>query len=321
MNELLIMEILEKPLWMWGFFLSVVLMLVTFDLLVMNRNPRALSVKDSLRMSAFYICVSLAFSVFIWQYIGSDAGEDFLTGYIVEQTLSMDNVFVISLIFTFFAIPRENQYRVLFWGIIGVVVLRGIMIGVGSELVHRFEWTLYVFAVFLIFTGIKMLFAGDKPMDIEQNPLLKLLRRNLRITDELHGQRFFIKQRVDGKMVRFATPLFVTLLVVEFADIIFAVDSVPAIFAITKDTYVVYTSNIFAILGLRALYFSLSAMVHRFEYLKYSLSILLVFIGSKIFIADALGLEKFPQSVSLGMTFAILGAGVVYSLYKTREVK
>ena len=321
MNDLLSLDAMGKPLWMWLVFLGIIATLVVFDLAIMNRHARALTVKDSLRMSAFYICVSLAFSAFVWHYVGQDAGEDFLNGYIVEQTLSMDNVFVISIIFGFFGIPRENQYRVLFWGIIGVVLLRGIMIGVGAELVHRFEWTLYVFAIFLIFTGIKMLFAGEKPMDIEKNPLLKLLRRNLRITDHLHGERFFVKKLVEGEMLWFATPLFITLVVVEFADIIFAVDSVPAIFAITKDTYVVYTSNIFAIMGLRALYFSLSAMVHRFEYLKYSLAVLLVFIGSKIFIADALGLEKFPQSVSLGLTFAILGSGIAYSLFKTRGVK
>jgi tellurite resistance protein TerC len=321
MNELWMMEVMEKPFWMWAFFLTIVLALVVFDLAVTHRHPRALSVKDSLRMSTFYICVSLAFSVFVWHYISPEAGKDFITGYIVEQTLSMDNVFVISMIFTFFAIPRENQYRVLFWGIVGVVVLRGIMIAAGSALVHRFEWTLYIFAIFLILTGIKMLLTGDKPVDIEKNPLLKFLRRNMRITKELHGQKFFVKQEVNGKKLRFATPLFIALIVIEFADLIFAVDSVPAIFAITKDTYIVYTSNIFAILGLRALYFSLSAMVHRFEYLKYSLSILLVFIGSKIFIADALGLEKFPQSISLSLTFLILGTGVVYSLYKTRHLK
>lgn len=318
MHDLLIVNIMGKPLWMWTVFLGIVFLLMLLDLGVLHRKSRELSVQESLKMSAFYIVVGLLFSVFVWYAIGEEAGMNFLNGYIIEKTLSVDNLFVMSVIFSFFAIPPQNQYRVLFWGILGVIVLRGIMIGLGSELVHRFEWTLYVFALFLIFTGIKMLLADDKPINIEKNPILKLVRRYVRITPELHGNRFFVKQAVHGKKHYFATPLFVALVVIEFADIIFAVDSVPAIFAITKDTYIVYTSNIFAILGLRALYFALAAMVHRFEYLKYSLSVLLVFIGSKIFIADLLGLDKFPQALSLGLTFAILGAGVIYSLRKTR---
>lgn len=319
MLELLTMDLIGKPVWMWAGFITIVLLLMLFDLGLLNRGSRELTIKDSLRMSVFYIAIGLLFSVFVWHYISPEAGENFLNGYIVEKTLSMDNVFIISVIFSFFAIPQKYQHRVLFWGILGVILLRGIMIGAGSALVQRFEWTMYLFAAFLVFTGVKMLFADEKPADMEKNRLLKFLRRTIRITPELHGNRFFVNQIVDGKKQRFATPLFIALIVIEFADILFAVDSVPAIFAITTDTYVVYTSNIFAILGLRALYFALSAMVHRFEYLKYSLSLLLIFIGSKIFIADALGIEKFPQSLSLGITFVILGAGVAYSLHKTRH--
>ena len=260
MTDLLSFDLMGKPAWMWAGFLAIVLVLMLFDLGVMHRTAREPSVKDSLRMSAFYISVALLFSAFVWHFIGQEAGEDFLNGYIVEETLSMDNVFVMSIIFTFFAIPHKYQYRVLFWGILGVVVLRGIMIGAGSALVHRFEWTLYVFAIFLIFTGVKMLIADDKPADMEKNPILKFLRRRVRITPELHGHKFLVRQVVDGRRLRFATPLLIALIVIEFADIVFAIDSVPAIFAITNDTYVVYTSNIFAILGLRALYFALAAM-------------------------------------------------------------
>lgn len=321
MPDFLYVELIGKPLWMWGVFLALVLFLLGLDLGILHRRNRSMDVKESLRMSGFYIVIALLFSLFVWRYAGLEAAENYLNGYVIEKTLSMDNLFVMSLIFGAFSIPRENQYRVLFWGILGVIVLRGIMIGVGTELVRQFEWTLYVFAVFLIITGIKMLVTDDKPVEIEKNPLLQWARRHLRMTTQLHGNRFFVRQEVAGKRALFVTPLFVALLVIEFADIIFAVDSVPAIFAITSDTYVVYTSNIFAILGLRALYFALAAMVHRFEYLGVSLAILLIFIGSKIFIADFLGLEKFPQSLSLGITLAILGSGICYSLWKTRDEK
>jgi tellurite resistance protein TerC len=242
---------------------------------------------------------------------------------VVEKTLAMDNVFVIALIFSYFAIPRMYQHRVLFWGILGVIVLRGIMIGLGATLVSQYSWILYIFAAFLIFTGIKMMFVGDTEMDISQNPILKFMKKRMNVTDELHGHDFFVKKPhpVSGKLVRFATPLFLALVLVEIADLVFAVDSVPAVFAITTDPFIVYTSNIFAILGLRALYFALAAILHRFHYLKYALSLLLVFIGSKIFVADLMGWEKFPASWSLSITFAILAAGVIFSLWKTSGPK
>jgi tellurite resistance protein TerC len=231
----------------------------------------------------------------------------------------MDNIFVIALIFGFFAIPRAYQHRVLFWGIIGVIVLRGIMIGLGATIVEHYDWVLYIFAAFLIFTGVKMLFVGDDEPSIEGNRFIALLKRRLNVTDKIEGHSFFVHKpdAETGRIVRYATPLFLALITIEIADLIFAVDSVPAVFTITTDPYIVYTSNIFAILGLRALYFALSAILHRFAYLKYALSVLLVFIGSKIFIASALGWEKFPPAWSLGMTFLILGVGVTYSLWKT----
>lgn len=320
MPDIMYANFLDKPVWMWAVFAAVVAVLLVLDLGVIHRKPGALSIKQSLRMSAFYMAVGVAFAGFVWHALGAQAANDYLTGYIVEETLSMDNIFVMSLIFSYFHIPRHLQYRVLFYGILGVVILRGIMIGVGTALVHEFEWVLYVFSVFLVFTGIKMLFAHDSDPDIGNNIVLKILRKCIRISPDLDGQKFFvIKKDAKGRAHRYATPLFAALLVIEFVDLIFAVDSVPAIFAITDDTYVVYTSNIFAILGLRALYFALSAMIHRFEYLKYSLALVLVFIGGKIFVTDLFGMEKFPSWLSLSVTIAILGAGVVYSLHKTRK--
>jgi tellurite resistance protein TerC len=233
----------------------------------------------------------------------------------------MDNVFVIAMIFGYLAIPRQYQHRVLFWGILGVIVLRAIMIGFGATLVSEFGWILYVFAAFLIFTGIKMLTIGHAEPDLSQNPVLRFMRRRFRVTDQLHGNRFFVHQpdSKTGKLERYMTPLFLALVMIEIADVIFAVDSVPAIFAITTDPYIVYTSNIFAILGLRALYFALAAIIHRFAYLRQALALLLVFIGSKVFVADLLGWTKFPAEWSLGITFAILASGVGYSLWRTRE--
>ncbi len=233
----------------------------------------------------------------------------------------MDNVFVIAMIFSFLSIPREYQHRVLFWGILGVIVLRAVMIGFGAALVSNFGWVLYLFAAFLIFTGAKMLFwDGDENRTPSDNPLLGWVHRRFPATDRLHEDRFFVREtdEATGKAGLVMTPLFVALLMIEVADVIFAVDSVPAIFAITTDPYIVYTSNIFAILGLRALYFALAAVLHRFAYLKQALAVLLVFIGSKIFVADFMGWQKFPAEGSLGVTFVILGIGIAYSLWRTR---
>lgn len=319
--EFFFAEAMGKPIWMWASFISIVILLLAFDLGVLHRKEREISIKESLSLSAFYIAIALAFGGWVWLELGAQSGKEYLTGFIVEKTLAMDNVFIISLVFTYFAIPYKYQHRVLFWGILGVIVLRAIMIGLGATLVSEFSWILYIFAAFLIFTGIKMLYIGDQLPSIEDNPLLKFLRRNMRVTNELHGKKFTV-QLVDqntGRKATYMTPLMVALIIIEFVDLIFAVDSVPAIFTITLDPYVVYTSNIFAILGLRALYFALAAVIHRFKYLKPALAWVLIFIGSKTFIADALDMEKFPAGLSLGITFAILFTGVVVSLYKTRQ--
>lgn len=319
--DILFTLFLGTPIWMWLTFIGIVIALMVLDLGVLSKTDHEIGIAESLRFSAMYISLGLAFSGFVWWQMGAEATAQYLTAFVVEKTLAMDNVFVIALIFSYFAVPRMYQHRVLFWGILGVIVLRGVMIGAGATLVAQYHWVLYIFAAFLIFTGIKMLMMGDKEHSVGDNALLRFLRRRLNVTDEIEGREFFVKKPVNGKMVRFVTPLFLALVLIEIADLIFAVDSVPAVFAITTDPFLVYTSNIFAILGLRALYFALSAILHRFAYLKYALSLLLVFIGSKIFVADLFGLEKFPPSISLGVTFAILTAGVVYSLYKTREVK
>ncbi|MBX9642626.1 MAG: TerC family protein [Novosphingobium sp.] len=320
--EFLFADWLGTPLWFWLSFVSLVLALTAFDLGVLHKEDREMGIGESLKLTAFYIAIAMAFGAWIWFARGADLGMKYYTGFFIEKALSIDNVFVISLIFTFFAIPPRYQYRALLWGILAVIVLRGLMIAAGAALVQQAEWVLYIFAAFLIATGIKMFFAGDESPDIAKNPVVRWISSHMRVTKELHGERFFVKvpDEKTGKLARAATPLFLALVVINLADLVFAVDSVPAIFAITTDTFIVYTSNIMAILGLRALYFALSAMVHRFYYLKYALAAVLVFIGSKIFVADfLLDGTKFPPVLSLGVTFGLIAAGVAYSLWKTRH--
>ena len=319
--EFLMMDWLGTPVWFWLAFIGLVVVLTVFDLGVLNKTDHEMGIAESLKLSAFYISIAMLFGIWVWMEKGADLGLKYYTGFFIEKALSIDNVFVISLIFTYFAIPRMYQYRALVWGIIAVIVLRGIMIGVGAAVVEQWYWVLYIFAAFLIATGVKMLFQGEQEMDVANNPVVKWISTHMRVTKDLHDQKFFVKvpDEKTGKLVRAATPLFLALVVINLADLVFAVDSVPAIFAITTDTFIVYTSNIMAILGLRALYFALAAMVHRFEYLKYALALVLIFIGAKIFIADFLmGGAKFPPVLSLGVTAALIAGGIVYSLYKTR---
>ena len=319
--EFLFADWLGTPAWFWLAFLSLVVVLTAFDLGVLHKEDREMGIGESLKLSAFYIGVALLFGIWVWQARGAEPGMQYFTGFFIEKALSIDNVFVISLIFTYFAIPPKYQYRALLWGIVAVIVLRGLMIAGGAALVAEAYWVLYLFAAFLIFTGVKMFFAGDQPMDVASNPVVRFISRRMRVTNELHGQHYFVRvpSGEGGRTVLAATPLFLALVVINLADLVFAVDSVPAIFAITTDTFIVYTSNIMAILGLRALYFALAAMVHRFHYLKYALAAVLVFIGSKIFVADFwLGGDKFPPVLSLGVTVALIAAGIGYSLWKTR---
>ena len=316
--DFLASDFLGKSVGLWFAFLVVVGALLAFDLGVLHRNDKELGIAESLILSAFYIAVAVLFGVWLWWSMGPTAGIEYFTGYALEKALSIDNVFVISLIFGYFAIPARYQYRALLWGIIAVLVLRGIMIGLGAALVQQYEWVLYIFGVFLIGIGIKILVVGEGESDVSKNPIVRFLSKRMRVSTEMHGSHFFVR-KVDpatGKLARFATPLFLALVMINIADLVFAVDSVPAIFAITTDTYIVYTANIMAILGLRALYFALAAMVHRFEYLKYALAIVLVFIGAKIFWNQIVG--KLDPAISLGVTLSIIALGVLFSLWKTR---
>ena len=315
----LAVEFLGKPGWVWLLFIGIVAALLAFDLGVLHKDDHEIGVQESLLLSAGYITIALLFGAWVWWYLGAQSGMAYYTGFMIEKSLSMDNVFVIALIFGFFAIPRKYQHRVLFYGILGVIVLRAVMIGLGAILVSQFGWVLYVFGAFLVFTGVKMWILVDHVPDIGTNPLLLFLKKHMRVTDSLHGNAFWVYRTdpVSGKAVRWATPLLLALVLIEFVDLVFAVDSVPAIFAITTDPFIVYTSNIFAILGLRALYFALAAMIHRFKYLKYALALVLVFIGTKIFLVGFIG--KFPPAISLAVTFGLIAGGVLVSLWKTRH--
>ncbi len=319
LDPILTSEMLGKPAWMWLSFFGIVVLLLAIDLGVLHKEQREIALGESLILSAAYIGLGLGFGAWVWWYLGAQSGMDYLTGFTIEKALAMDNVFVIAMIFSFLAIPPRYQHRVLFWGILGVIVLRAIVIGLSASMVSQFYWVLYIFALFLIATGIKMIWLADEAYHVADNPVLRFMRKRFNVTGEHHGQRFFVKQPhpVTGKYVWFMTPLFLALVMIEAADIIFAVDSVPAILAINTDPFIVYTSNVFAILGLRALYFALAAMVNRFHYLKYALAAVLIFIGSKIFIADLLGIEKLPPALALVITFGLLTTGVVYSLVKT----
>ena len=315
----LAVEFLGKPGWVWLLFIGIVAALLAFDLGVLHKDDHEIGVQESLLLSAGYITIALLFGAWVWWYLGAQSGMAYYTGFMIEKSLSMDNVFVIALIFGFFAIPRKYQHRVLFYGILGVIVLRAVMIGLGAILVSQFGWVLYVFGAFLVFTGVKMWILVDHVPDIGTNPLLLFLKKHMRVTESLHGNAFWVYRTdpVSGKAVRWATPLLLALVLIEFVDLVFAVDSVPAIFAITTDPFIVYTSNIFAILGLRALYFALAAMIHRFKYLKYALALVLVFIGTKIFLVGFIG--KFPPAISLTVTFGLIAGGVLVSLWKTRH--
>ena len=319
--DFLFADWLGTPVWFWLSFLAIVVALTAFDLGILHKEDKEMGIGESLKLSVFYISIAMLFGIWVWFQKGADLGMQYYTGFFIEKALSIDNVFVISLIFTFFAIPRKYQYRALLWGIIAVIVLRGLMIAAGAAIVQEYYWVLYIFAAFLIATGVKMLFTGEQEMDIAKNPVVKFISKHMRVTKELHNEKFFVQvpDEKTGKLVRAATPLFLALVVINLADLVFAVDSVPAIFAITTDTFIVYTSNIMAILGLRALYFALAAMVHRFQYLKYALALVLVFIGSKIFVSDfIMDGDKFPPVMSLGVTFALILGGIFFSLWKTR---
>lgn len=305
--------VLSAP-WMWTIFGVIVITLLYLDLFVFHRHADEPKIKDTLAACIFYIAIALIFGVFVIYERGMETGLLYYTGFLVEKSLSLDNIFVISVIFSSLKIARKYQHRVLFWGILGAIVLRGVLIGVGDALVIKFHWILYIFSAFLIYTGIKMaLHKEEAEGDIHESKLYKTISKYFHVTKEIRGEHFFVKE--NGK--HYITPLFFALIIIEIMDIIFAFDSIPAIFLITQDVFVIYTSNIFAILGLRALYFLLAAAVNQFTYLKPALSIILIFIGCKIFL-PYIGLDISAMQ-SLCVTLGLITGGIILSICKPQK--
>ena len=313
----------EGTIWLWIGFNLFVLLMLALDLGVFHRKSHVISIKEATIWSVIWITLAMVFNLGLYlfwdqvsptsSYTNNEAALAFFTGYLIEKSLSVDNIFVFVLIFTFFAVPAAYQHRVLFWGIIGALIMRGTLIAVGATLLKEFHWIIYIFGAFLIFTGIRMALHRNEEMHPERNPLIKLIRRIMPVTDNYEDDKFFIRRA--GKLI--ATPLFLVLLLVESTDLIFAVDSIPAIFAVTEDPFIVYTSNVFAILGLRSLYFLLAGVVDKFYYLKLGLSAVLVFVGTKMVMVD---LYKIPVGVSLGVIASILAIAVIASLWRAQKL-
>ena len=298
--------------YLWIGFNVFVLLMLALDLGVFHKKSHIVSVKEALVWSCVWIALALGFNYGIYVYRGETIALEFLTGYLIEKSLSIDNIFVFALIFSFFHVPREYQHKVLFWGILGALVMRAFFIAVGAALLAEFHWIIYLFGGFLVLTGIKMAMQKEHGIHPERNPIVKLFRRMMPVSDRYHGDKFFTFE--NGK--RIATPLFIVLLIVETTDLIFAVDSIPAIFAVTKDPFIVYTSNVFAILGLRSLYFALAGIMHKFHYLKIGLSLVLVFVGVKMLLTDV---YKIPAEVSLLFIALVLGIAVIASLMRPAQ--
>jgi tellurite resistance protein TerC len=300
-------------LWLYvGFNLFVVAMLA-LDLGVFHREAHEVSLKEAAGWSILWIALALMFNYGLYVFQGRQAGLEFLTGYLIEKALSVDNIFVFVLIFSYFNVPPRYQHRVLFWGILGALLMRGAMIAAGAYLIHQFHWIIYIFGAFLVFTGVRMATQQEHAIEPEANPVIRLIRRVSPVTNVYHGQKFFIRESVTsgGPVQRVATPLFVVLVLVETTDLIFAVDSIPAIFAVTQDAFLVYTSNVFAILGLRALYFLLAGVITKFHFLKLGLSFVLVFVGAKMLLTDV---YKIPIGLSLLVIATTLGSSIAASL-------
>ncbi len=297
-------------LWVWIGFNVLILFLLSLDLFVFNKKPHEITTREAAITYVVWVTIALMFGVGVYLIEGAEKGLEYFAGYLIEVTLSVDNMFVFVLIFSFFRVPLRYQHRVLFWGIFGALVMRGLMIAAGTFLIHRFHWILYVFGAFLVFSGIRMAMHKDDELHPESNPVIKLVRRMFPVTRDYHAEHFFVREEIGGQLKLAATPLFVVLALVETTDLLFAVDSIPAVFAITNDPFIVYSSNVFAILGLRALYFILADVIDRFQYLKIGLSVVLVFVGVKMLLAD---LYKIPIAASLGIIVLVLGASVAAS--------
>lgn len=303
-----------ETVWLWVGFNLFVIILLALDLGVLHKGEKQITVRHALLLSLGYIGLALLFAAGMFAFVGEAAGYQFLTGYLIEKSLSVDNIFVFALIFTHFAVPPQYQYRVLFWGILGALVMRATLILVGAAVIDAFHWVIYVFGAFLIFTGIKMLITVGHEPDMENNRIVTFMRRRFRVTDDFVGSKFFVTQ--NG--VRYMTPLFIVLILVEVTDVVFALDSIPAIFAITTDPFIVYTSNVFAILGLRALYFALAGIIHRFHYLKYGLSLVLVVVGAKMVLNAWFGTKVIPTEIALLITAVLVVGSMLLSIWKTR---
>lgn len=303
---------MDVALWGWGAVTALIVAMLLLDLLVFHRDAHEVTMREAAISSAMWIALGLAFGLVIWAVgDGVDAGQ-YYAGYLIEKSLSVDNIFVFALLFSYFGVPAAYQHRLLFWGVLGALVFRALFIAAGAALLENFHWVIYVFGAFLVYTGVKMATHGDTEVHPERNPVLKLLRRVMPVTNEYRGTRFFLRQA--GRTV--ATPLFAVLVAVETTDILFAVDSIPAIFAVTDEPFLVFTSNAFAILGLRALYFLLAGMMNRFVYLKYGLSAILVFVGIKMLISEV---WHVPIALSLSVIAAVLAISVVLSLRATAK--
>lgn len=306
------------PWWVWVAFNAAVLAVLAIDLGIFHRHAREVSLREAVGWTITWVSLALTFNVGIYFALGSQKALEFLTGYLIEQALSVDNIFVFVLIFSYFSVPSRFQHRILFWGILGALVLRGTMIGGGTWLIHRFEWILYLFGAFLVFTGIRMAFASEEGLEVEANPVVRLVRRILPVTKRYYGQHFVVLAPVGGRRRWIATPLLVVLVMVETTDVIFAVDSIPAIFSITTDPFIVYTSNVCAILGLRSLYFLLAGVVDTFRFLQIGLSVVLIFVGAKMLVEPWLAV---PIGVSLAVVAGVLGSSIGASLLFPAEAE
>ena len=298
--------------WLWVGFTAFVLGVLALDLGLFHRKAHAVTTREAGLWTVVWVSLATIFGVGIWAVMGQQAALEFAAGYLVEEALSVDNLFVFILVFSYFRVPAELQHRVLFWGILGALVMRGAMIAAGAALIHRFHWIIYVFGAFLVYTGVKMALKKEDEIDPDHNPVLRLLRRFIPVTHGYRGQQFFVREVAPGGVVRLvATPLFVVLVLVETTDLVFAVDSIPAIFGVTRDPFLVYTSNVFAILGLRSLFFLLAGVIAKFHYLRYGLSAVLAFVGVKMLVSE---LYPIPIGVSLGAIAGLLGASIAASV-------
>ena len=306
---------MTESLWLWIGFNVFILAMLALDLGVFHRKTHVVSLRESITWTGVWVVLALVFNAGVWHYAGSGKALEFFTGYLIEKSLSVDNVFVFALLFSYFAVPPKYQHKVLFWGILGALIMRAIIIALGAVLIAKFAWIIYVFGAFLILTGIKMIVKRAEEIHPERNPVVRWFKAFMPVTPDYRGDKFFVRE--NG--IRMATPLFIVLLLVEFTDLIFAVDSIPAIFAVTKDPFIVYTSNVFAILGLRSLYFALASVIDKFHYLKIGLGMVLSFVGVKMLLGHSPW--KIDTLFSLGVIVLILTTSVVWSLLKPRKAK